>query len=332
MSTNVEDKKLKILNILRGNSEALSSQKITTILNSDGIQISERTVRFHLLEMDKKGFTQYIGRKGRLLTPFGEKELSRVNAFNKVGFLSAKIDDYSYGMDFDIDSGKGNVLVNITLIEQSELKNALELITKVFENGFTMGNLLTLFYPDDDNCDIYIPNGFVGIGSVCSITLNGILLSKKIPVHSIFGGLLEIDKGSARRFVELIQYSGTSLDPLEVFISSGLTDQAGVCSVGSGVIGASFRDFPSVCRDKVIEILKRCADLGLGGAIEIGFPGSSLLEIPVSEGRVGFVVSGGLNAISLLAESGIKMKSKTLSGYVDYDKLFNYRELIKYIR
>lgn len=332
MSTSVEDKRLKILQVLKGQSEPLSSQKIMSVLKEQGVSISERTVRFHLLAMDKKGFTQYIGRKGRLLTTLGEMELGKVKAYDKVGFLSAKIDEYSYNMDFDIDKKEGTVLVNVTLVNEEDLKESVELLYNVFENGFSMGKLLTLFYPEDSTDDIHIPKGFVGIGSVCSITLNGILLSKRIPVHSVFGGLLEVDKGDPKRFVEIIQYRGTSLDPLEIFISSGLTDHAGVCSSGTGVVGASFRNIPAACRDKTIEIFKRCEEIGLGGALEVGFPGTPLLEIPVSEGTVGFIVTGGLNAVGLLAESGIKLYSKTLSGYVDFKKLFNYRDIDKYIK
>ncbi len=330
MSDNVEDKRLKILNILRDSSEAVSSQKITNHLNDQGVQISERTVRFHLLAMDKKGFTQYIGRKGRLLTTLGEMELTRVKAYDKVGFLSAKIDEYSYNMNFDLETREGSVLVNITLISKEDFKNSLELLLTAFENGYSMGELIAIFFPDDNNDQIEIPEGFVGIGSVCSITLNGILLSMGIPVHSIFGGLLEVEDRTAKRFVEIIRYSGTSLDPLEIFISSGLTDHTSVCSSGSGVVGASFRDIPASSRDRAIKIFDKWRDIGLGGYLDIGYPGTPLLEIPVSEGRVGFIVTGGLNAVGLLAESGIKLYSKTLSGYVDFKKLFNYRELSKY--
>lgn len=330
MSDNVEDKRLKILNILKSCSEAVSSQKITNHLNDQGVQISERTVRFHLLAMDKKGFTQYIGRKGRLLTTLGVMELTKVKAYDKVGFLSAKIDEYSYNMNFDLENKEGSVLVNITLISRNDFKNSLELLHTAFEKGYAMGELIGIFFSEDSNEQIEIPEGFVGIGSVCSITLNGILLSNGIPVHSIFGGLLEVEGRTAKRFVEIIRYSGTSLDPLEIFISSGLTDHTSVCSSGSGVVGASFRDIPASSRDKAIKIFDKWKEAGLGGFLDIGYPGTPLLEIPVSEGRVGFIVTGGLNAVGLLAESGIKLYSKTLSGYVDYKKLFNYRKLDKF--
>ncbi|MGL1894674.1 MAG: NrpR regulatory domain-containing protein [Spirochaetaceae bacterium] len=332
MSTNVEDKRLKILHILNSKKDAISSQVITKELNEQGVKISERTVRFHLLAMDKKGFTQYIERKGRLLTTLGVMELTCVKAYEKVGFLSAKIDEYSYKMNFDIDKKEGSVLVNITLVKKDDFVESIELLETAFRNGFSMGQLLTIFYPEDSTEGIHIPEGFIGIGSVCSITLNGILLSRGIPVNSLFGGLLEVKDGIAKRFLEIIKYSGSSLDPLEIFISSGLTDHSGVCCSGSGIVGGSFREIPSTCREEAISIINRCKEIGLGGFLDIGFPGDPLLEIPVSAGRVGFIVTGGLNAVGLLAESGIKLYSKTLSGYVDFSRLFHYTELKQKLR
>ena len=38
-----------------------------------------------------------------------------------------------------------------------------------------------------------------------------------------------------------VNYDGTSIDPLEVFIRSGMTDNIGVVKTGNGRIGASFR-------------------------------------------------------------------------------------------
>jgi repressor of nif and glnA expression len=43
---------------------------------------------------------------------------------------------------------------------------------------------------------------------------------------------------------------------------------------------------------------------GLGGFMCLGRPGLQLLEIPVSEGRFGAVVIGGLNPVSILEKSG----------------------------
>ncbi len=66
---------------------------ITEELNRMGNEISERTVRFHLLEMDREGLTRSAGKLGRVITERGLEELSIARIYDKVGFLTARIDD-----------------------------------------------------------------------------------------------------------------------------------------------------------------------------------------------------------------------------------------------
>ena len=65
----------------------------------------------------------------------------------------------------------------------------------------------------------------------------------------------------------------------------------------------------------------------MGGFLMVGWPGQSLLEIPVSEERVGAIVIGGLNPAAILEETGIKVKSRALAGMVEYERLFHYQEM-----
>jgi hypothetical protein len=190
-----------------------------------------------------------------------------------------------------------------------------------------MGRLLTLFAPGEQVGEMLIPDDCIGIGTTCSITLNGILLDYKIPANSRFGGLLELVDGKPQRFVEIITYSGTTLDPLEVFIKSGMTDYLHATENGNGRIGAGFREVPAAAREKVIELAGRLEAIGLGGFMEIGLPGQPLFGIPVSEGSVGIVVIGGLNPIAILEESGIRLQSRALSGLVEFSRLFPFEEL-----
>ncbi len=89
---------------------------------------------------------------------------------------------------------------------------------------------------------VHIPWGYTGIGTVSSININSILLKMGIPVKSVFGGILDISEKAPVRFLEIIKYGGTSIDPLEVFIKGKMTDLAGVLKSGSGRVGASFID------------------------------------------------------------------------------------------
>jgi len=217
--------------------------------------------------------------------------------------------------------------VNVSLVDLKHLDKVAPLVVPYYESGISMGKLLALLTPGDKIGDMVIPDGFAGIATVCSITLNGILLSEGIPVSSIFGGLLEVRNLRAERFTAVIKYDGTSLDPLEIFIRSGMTDCHGISESGNGFIGASFREIPSNSRERVMEILNILDEAGLGGVMEVGYAGQPILDISIGEGRVGLIIPGGLNSVSVLEESGIHINSRALSGLVEYSRLFPYTEL-----
>jgi len=293
MGEKTEKKRLAILRMLQEADRPLSSSRITERLLAEGHEISERTVRFYLRGMDEEGLTNNQGRKGRSITRRGVNELSSARIIEKVGYLAAKIDQMTYRMNFDLSSRKGTVVVNVSMVENSQLKSAAPLIKRVFKAGYAMGQLMALFPAGEKVGDLTVQEGMVGIGTVCSITLNGVLLAHGIPTYSRFGGLLELQDHKPTRFVEYIHYSGTTLDPLEIFIRSGMTDYLGATDNGNGRIGASFREVPAESRDHVVELAHQLDGVGLGAFMSIGWPGQPLLEIPVNQGQVGAVVIGG---------------------------------------
>jgi hypothetical protein len=321
------DKQLAILSALRASDRPLTSLTISEELASLGHLMSERTVRLYLKEMDEDGLTDRQGRKGRRITERGLSELDASRIIERVGFLSARIDRMTYRMNFDLVSRQGTVVVNLTIVEPHHLVRCADMFCSVFEEGYAMGQLIALLVPGERVGHLSIPETMVGIGTVCSITLNGVLLKYGIPTNSRFAGLLEIRDRKPLRFVEMITYEGTSIDPLEVFIRSGMTDYVGAIRTGSGRIGASFREFPTESRDLVEDLARRLEGVGLGGFMRIGLPSQSLFEIPVTEGRVGAVVIGGLNPVSILEETGVRAYSRALAGLIDYSRLFKYDEL-----
>ena len=327
MSEKTERKELAILRILKNAEAPLSSSKLLENLHAMGQEFSERTIRYYFKVLDEKGLTENHGKKGRVITELGLRELARAKVFDKVGFLGAKIDQLTYRMSFDLYKRSGTVITNISFIESKMLSRVAPMICRVYKAGYSMGTMMTLFEPGERVGGITIPGNMVGLGTVCSITLNGVLLAHGIPTHSSFGGLLELRDRKPTRFVEIIKYDGSSLDPLEVFIRSGMTDYAGATATGNGRIGVGFREIPADSRESVIALIKKLEEVGLGGFLLIGWPGQPLLETPVNEGRVGAIVIGGLNPAAILEESGIKVKSRALAGMVEYDRLFHYQEM-----
>jgi len=323
---------MMILNVLKDASKPVGSAHIMEKLKYSGQDMSERAIRMYLKQLDDQGMTLKIGRKGRTISEAGFKQLESSKIIDKVGLLSARIDQITYRMNFDLRENVGTVVANVSVVKPQDIKNNLETIYRVYENGFAMGEMISLFAQGETIGSLTIPEGMVGIGTVCSITLNGVLLKAGIPMVSKFGGLLEVRDNKPSRFVEIIMYDGTSLDPLEIFIKSGMTDNMGAISTGNGKIGAGFREFPSDCLEKVYEIDAALKKTGLGGFSLIGRPGQSLLDIPVGQGRIGSVVIGGLNPIAILEEKGIRILSRALAGIVDYDRLFHYAALGTYLK
>ena len=320
------DKRIAILNVLKEQPQPLSSAGITELLSLGSLVFSERTVRFYLQQLDSDGLTIPHSRKGRVITEAGLDVLRSSNVRQLPGTLSAKIDQMIYRMTFDLPTRRGTVVVNTSLVNPRQLASCAEPICKVFAKGFAMGKLMTLIGPEESIGDILVPKGKVGFCTVCSITINGILLKHGIPMASRFGGLLEVKNGKALRFTEIIDYSGTSIDPLEVFIRSGMTDYHGAIQDGNGLIGASFRELPSESRQRLINIGQRLDEIGLGAIMELGLPEQPLLDIPVPPGRVGAILVGGLNPIAVLEEREHRIFSRALSGLVEYDRLFRFEE------
>ena len=234
----------------------------------------------------------------------------------------------TYKMDFDLASKTGTVVLNVSLIERSQLERSVPLIRDVFAAGYAMGKLHGPLRPGEQVGHITIPEGSVGIGTVCSITLNGVLVAHGIPTHSRFGGLLELTRRQAHSFRGVHQLRRHHSRP-----AGDLHPQCHDRLRGGDANGQrSHRgQFPrSAGRQPRPRHRTRPQDgqVGLGGLFLIGWPGQSLLDIPVSEGRLGLVVVGGLNPVAILEERGIHVRrTGALPGLIDYDRLFHYDEL-----
>ncbi|GAB5046703.1 DUF128 domain-containing protein [Thermodesulfovibrio sp. TK110] len=316
---------IAILKILAKENKIIGSKEIAKKLKMYGVNLSERTVRYHLKILDERGLTKVFGKEGRVITEKGRQELETVSTVEKVGFIINKIETLSYLSDFDIHSCKGKIIVNLSYIPKSKLKKAFKSMENVFNSSLVMSKRIVFI--EKDNETVIVPDDHVCIGTVCSVTLNAILLKHGIPVISRFGGVLEIRDGQPYRFNALISYDGTSLDPLEIFIRGKMTDVSGVTKNGSGRVLASFREIPTVCLNKVKEIYSMMQNKGFQGILMFGEPNKSLLDIPVGIDRVGIIVVGGLNPIAAVEESGIQTYTSAISTLYDYQAMVEFKEL-----
>jgi len=320
---------LAILKILDKHPDTiLGSRELSRQLRLHGVELTERTVRYHLRILDERGFTKVFGKEGRMITPKGKEELSHALVSEKVGFVISKIETLSYLTNLDLDKGEGNIILNVSFFPSAKLKEALRIMKPVFSSPYVMSDNVVMQIGGEKIGDIIIPEGQIGFGTICSVTINGIFLKAGIPITSKFGGVLQIENAEPSRFTALISYEGSSLDPLEIFIKSGMTDVMNAVKHHDGKILASFREIPVVCLEKAEELSENMKDKGIGGILHIGSPNQPLLEMPVTMDKAGVVVVGGLNPIAALEEAGIPTVSKAMSTLYKISDLKRFREIL----
>lgn len=319
MATDDGKTRAAILKALSDIGVAAGAARISARLEATGISLRPRTIRFHLLQMDRDGLTRLISRRsGRSLTERGKQELARTNVLDRVGFVAARADALGYRMDFECRTGHGTVVASTALLRRRDLSRALAEISSVFGKHLSMGNRIAMAGSGSALGGGIVPPGHVALATVSGVAVDGILMREGIPVTSRFGGLLELREGQPVRFVQLIEYSGTTVDPLEIFIAAAMTSVGRCAATGDGAVGASFREIPSTAVGDVRRIHELMGQRGLSGILAIGTPNQPLLHIPVAEGRTGVIVIDGLNPFAALHEAGIQVSLNSMAALEDY--------------
>ena len=130
------------------------------------------------------------------------------------------------------------------------------------------------------------------------------------------------------RFIELINYAGSSMDPSEVFIRAGMTSVTEVIKKGEGKILANYREIPALCRPIVEDVVAKLKKAGIGGVLMMGNASEPVCEIAVELNRMGIILLGGLNPVAAAEESGIKAESHAMSTILDYKSLVKIKSLL----
>ncbi len=334
MNSNILDPKQKvaILRVLRDAGSAVSSGDIARAIQAYGLDFSPRTIRLYLKRLEQEGLVEGAARGrngGRRISEQGIAEIANAAALDRLGFTAARVDRLAWEMRFDPVKCQGKVVLNVTLIDQAYLPHACREMAVVYQAGLGMGNYLALVPAGEKIGNFEVPPRKVAIGTVCSVTVNGVLLDHRVTAVSRFGAVLELCNGEPSRFTDLIAYDGTTLDPLEIFIKAKLTAVHNAAVTGNGRIGVSFREIPSPALPDLEQVRDRLDHIGLGGILLIGKPNQPLLDFPVHEGRTGFLVIGGLNPAAAIEEAGIPTTNMALSNLYDFEKLIHYQQIQK---
>lgn len=328
-SHEVERKVISILRVLNESPHPMGARVIARNLKKYGIELGERAVRYHLKIMDERGLTEPLQRRdGRKITPLGIEELNNALVVDKVGFVLEKIELLVFRTSFDLDKQTGLVPVNISLLPKEKYTTALKIMEKAFNSNLCVSDMVAIASEGEKLGDITVPEGKIGFATVCSLIINGSLFKAGIPIDSKFGGVLQIKNRKPLRFVDLIYYSGSTVDPSEVFIRAGMTDVQGVIKTNSGKVLANFRELPAQCQPLAEEVIQKLKDAKLGGLIMMGNPSEEVYGISVGLNRVGMILLGGLTPVATLNESGIDVNNQAMSTLIEYRELVSFEEVI----
>ncbi len=327
VGADAENKLIAILKVLSESSEPIGSIQIARRLAQDGIFLSERGVRYHLKIADERGFTRPGGRDGRTLTPEGRQEVKEALVPQQLGVVRDKLELLAYLTTFDPVKCSGQLAINTSIIDKEKYKKALAAMKDAFRAGFRVSNLVAVANEGEKLGAVVVPEGKVGFATVCSASINGVLLKAGVPTEFRFGGVLEIKDKQPKRFVAVTEYAGTSTDPSEQFIQAKMTSVGQAARTGSGKILGAFRTIPAPAREVVEDIRAKLRAAGIGGIYAIGNTSEPLCQISVAMNRVGLIQLGGLNPVAAAVEAGIEIENIAESGMIDFARLQSFWEL-----
>jgi len=262
------------------------------------IRLAEKTVKFSSMK--------------KLIDPKPVLNANIKSTQEKVKFLLSKAWNLIYLVDFDPEIGEGQVITNISHINKEDLEDAIEVFSQVMSKKpeYCISNYYKI-----------IPDGVEGktsIATVCSLTIEGILNKKGIPASPQYGGILETQEKNPR-FIELTAYSGSSLDPHEIYLSKGMTSVLEAVK-GNGRILASLKEIPYIARPEALDVLDEIKDSGFS-ILEVGKPSELIYNAKVERYHAGIVTPGGLNPIAAIKESGIHIEPKAVETMMDVSKM-----------
>lgn len=308
-----ERKYIEILRILKEHQEPMGAKRLSELMAERGFVLSDRAVQYHLRYLDDMGFTEKVGNMGRILTPYGIAETESALVGERVGFIISRLERLAYRSTFDPITQTGDVAYNLSIVPEDRIDEILE----AFEGVAAARCGFFSSYRVLDN-DPRVPNGSLGIITVCSITMDGVFQGRGIPVRMAFGGRLTVEHGEPIRFIDLIGYRGTTIDPLQLFISAGLTSISSMVSTGSGIALANVREVPAAAEGPVRETVAQMRKSGFVFPVTIG---TAPFNIPSDPYRLSIISYSGMNYVAHIFEKGIPIRTEIGAGNIPFSRI-----------
>ena len=228
----------------------------------------------------------------------------------KLSFLLSKSWNLIQQVNFDVEKRKGNIIANISYISNDELDRSIEIMEETYNSNpkFINPYYKLLKHPTDENK--------TGIATICSLSIDGMLIDNGIMSTPQYGGLLELTEPPL--FIHLISYNGTTIDPHKIFLSKNMTSITS--ESGPKKILASLKEIPYIARDYSVELLDTLNKIGFS-IYKIGKPRELTYNAKVDNYNFGVVAGSGLNSIGAIKEKGIDVEVKAIEKLIPFEKM-----------
>jgi len=232
-------------------------------------------------------------------------------------FVHTRIEEYALQVTYDPREGEGLVVYNLSFVPDREIDAAIAVMKDTFRAGLCVSGLVRFIGENESAGETKVPSGQTGIVTVCSSTLDGILLRRGIPTNPIGGGVVEIEARIPRRFTHLILYEHTTIDPLQALLSQEITSVSAMMRKGSGNILANIRQCHMEAEGEVGEVIDDLAGSSFSPILDVGLPNTPALGVTVDPQYMGIVALGGTNPMAAIKERGIPVTTNAIKGLMD---------------
>ena len=228
----------------------------------------------------------------------------------KISLVLSKSLNLIQQVNFDVEKQKGDIIANISYVHRDDIDRALSIMEDTYNSNpkFINPYYKLVEHPEKED--------MVGIATICSLSIDGILINNGIMSNPTYSGLLELTEPPL--FIDLISYNGTTLDPHKIFLSKNMTSITG--GDGPSKILASVKEIPYVARDHAVELLEILNNIGFS-IYKIGKPREFVYNSKVENYNFGVITGGGLNSIGAVKESGVPIQVKALEKMMPFEKM-----------
>jgi len=232
-------------------------------------------------------------------------------------FVHHRIEDFAMKVTFNPLEGTGTVVYNLSLVRETDLDHTLSVFRATCTTGVSPSSLFRIIEAGDEIDNFTIPQGFCGILTLCSTTLDGLLIQRGIPWNPIGGGVVEVSDNIPKRFTHLLKYEHTTIDPLQVLVSQEITSVLNIMKNGNGSLLGNIRECHMEAEDEVEAILEEMTDGYFAGILDLGLPNTPCLGVTVDPQYIGLAALGGTNWIAALREEGYFIIMQAMKGITD---------------